>query len=457
MPKYHPGRISAVALLVAALSACGGVGAKSGDSGGGSGAAGGGGTGSSLTTMGFGLPDEIATVRVDAFKKAYPDVKVAINEGQFDEQAFLSAVASGNPPDVVYLGRERIGSYAARGAIQPLDDCVSREKIATDDFYPAAQQQSKYDGKWYAIPEFYNSIVLLVNNKAAKDAGVDPASIDTSDWDALAKLAEKMNRVRDGRIERFGFYPKLPEFLPLWAKANGADILSADGRTAKLDDPKVVEALDYAGRLVESQGGWKKLKAFTETFDYFGEENPFATDKLGAMLTEQFVVSAMAGTTPDADITVLPVKDRQGNPVNNVGGNAWVVPKGAKHPDVACRWMRTMTSADTWIAAAKARADKRAKEGKVNIGTYTGNVKADDVIFSEVVKPSGHKAYDDAVKTIRSVQQAGFVVPPSAAAAEFTKAWQDAGNRVLLGERKPADAMKQAQQQARQAIDEATQ
>ncbi|GIH96168.1 extracellular solute-binding protein [Planobispora siamensis] len=453
--RSRSGRAATAALatvLTATVAACGGVGS------GGGGGGGGGTTGgqSSLTTMGFGLPDEIATVRVDAFKKARPDVTLRINEGQFDEQAFLSAVASGNAPDVVYLSRDRIGSYAARGAIQPLDGCVSEQNIPTGDFYPAAQQQVKYDGKWYGIPEFYNSIVLVVNDKAAKDAGVDPAAVDTSDWDELAKLAEKMTRTEGGKIERFGFYPKLPEFLPLWAKANGADILSEDGRTSKLNDPKVAEALDYASRLVESQGGWTKLKAFTETFDYFGEGNPFVKDQIGAMLTEQFVVTAMAGTTPDAEITVLPFKDRQGNPVNNVGGNAWVIPKGAKNPDAACTWIKTMTAADTWVAAARARAEKRAQEGKAYTGTYTGNAKADEVIFSELVKPSGKKAFDDAVKVIRSVQEAGFVVPQSAAAAEFKKAWEDAGTRVLQGSQDAAESLSRAHTEAQKAIDEAT-
>ncbi|GGL55706.1 hypothetical protein [Planomonospora parontospora] len=103
-PARRTGTVTA-ALLAAALTACGGVGANDGEKGG----------AVSLTTMGFGLPDEIATVRVDAFRKAHPGTALTINQGQFDEQAFLSAVAGGNPPDVVYLGRDRIGSYAARG------------------------------------------------------------------------------------------------------------------------------------------------------------------------------------------------------------------------------------------------------------------------------------------------------------------------------------------------------
>ncbi|WP_218670826.1 ABC transporter substrate-binding protein [Microbispora sp. GKU 823] len=428
---------------VSALSACGGVGAKDGASPGG---------GSALTTMGFGFPDEIATTRVDAFKKAHPEVRLTVNQGQFDEQAFLSAVASGNPPDVVYLGRELIGTYAARGAIQPLDDCVAKEGIAMSDFYPAAQQQVKLNGRWYGVPEFYTSIILLVNDKAAKEAGVDPASIDTSDWDALAALARKMNKVSGGRIERFGFYPKLPEFLPLWTKANGADLLSADGKTSRLDDPKVAEALDYANGLLDDQGGWTKLKAFTDTFDYFGEKNPIAEDQIGMMLTEQFLVTSMASTSPDAKITVLPFKDRQGDPLTMVGGNGWVIPKGAKHPDVACQWIKTMTSADTWIAAAKARAAKRAQEGKPYPGTFTANAKADQAIFSQIVKPSGHRPYDDATTTILGVQDKGFVVPQSPAAAEFRTAWLDAATRVMQGRQDAKAALAQAHQEATKAL-----
>ncbi|GAA0364512.1 extracellular solute-binding protein [Microbispora corallina] len=427
-----------------ALAACGGVGSKNATSQGGGSAA--------LTTMGFGLPDEIATTRVDAFKKAHPEVKLTINQGQFDEQAFLSSVASGNPPDVVYLGRDIIGTYAARGAIQSLDDCVARQNIPMSDFYPAAQQQVKFGRKWYGVPEFYTSIILLVNDKAAKEAGVDPASIDTSDWDGLAALAKKMNKVSGGKIQRFGFYPKLPEFLPLWAKANGADLLSPDGKTAHLDDPKVVEALDYANRLLKDQGGWTRLKAFTDTFDYFGDKNPITEDQIGMMLTEQFLVTSMAGTSPDAEITVLPFKDRQGRPVNYAGGNAWVIPKGAKHPDVACQWIKTMTSADTWTAAARARAAKRAQEGKAYPGTFTANAKADQAIFSQVVKPSGHRPYDEATKTILAVQDKGFVVPQSGAASEFRTAWLDAATRVMQGRQDARAALAQAQQEATRAI-----
>jgi multiple sugar transport system substrate-binding protein len=89
-----------LAALVAVLSlvvvGCGGVGGGGDDEQPQTG--GGGSISGTLSTFGFSLPDEIATTRVDTFKKAYPQVKVKITEGGFDEQQFLSAVASGARP-----------------------------------------------------------------------------------------------------------------------------------------------------------------------------------------------------------------------------------------------------------------------------------------------------------------------------------------------------------------------
>jgi multiple sugar transport system substrate-binding protein len=237
-----------VAVLSLAVVGCGGVGGggdeqpKAGSSGGE--------ISGTLSTFGFSLPDEIATTRVDTFKKAYPKVQVKITEGGFDEQQFLSAVASGNPPDLVYLDREIIGTYAARGAIQALDDCVSSAKIDMGQYRPAAVQQVTVDGKVYGIPEFYSVRVMMINNQAVKEAGMTPADVTTNDWSKLAPMAQKLTVTKGDKLQRIGFDPKIPEFLPMWVKANGGAMLSDDGKTAQLNDPKVVEALATTAGIV---------------------------------------------------------------------------------------------------------------------------------------------------------------------------------------------------------------
>jgi multiple sugar transport system substrate-binding protein len=408
-----------------------------------------------LSTFGFSLPDEIATTRVDAFKKAYPQVQVKITEGGFDEQQFLSAVASGAPPDLVYVDREIIGTYAARGAIQPLDECISAAQIDMGQYRPAATQQVTVDGKVYGIPEFYSVRVMMINNKAVKDAGLSPADVDTTDWSKLAGMAGKLTVTEGNKLQRIGFDPKIPEFLPMWVKANGGALLSEDGKTAQLNDPKVVEALTTTAGIVQASGGWNKLKSLRDSFDFFGAKNQFAKDQLGAFPMEDWYLNVLAEASPDVDITVAPFKDRQGNPLTFVTGSAWAIPKGAKNPDAACRFAKTMTEASTWVAAARARAEARAKKDLPFTGLYSGNKVADEQVFGEVYKPSGNAKFDDAVQTVLGVQEVAFATPPSPAAAEFQKAWQDGVNRVLTGQLEPAEAMERAQNEAQAALDKA--
>jgi multiple sugar transport system substrate-binding protein len=429
--------------LLGLAAGCGGVGSGGGGTQGGQ---------QSLTTMGFGLPDEHATARVDAFKKAYPDVKLKINEGAFDEQQFLSAVASGSPPDIVYLDRDKIGSYAARGALQPMDSCVSDQHIDLAQYRQSAVSQVKFDGKLYGIPEFATVRVLIINNKAARAAGLDPARLSTSDWSALGQASSKMAKSSGGKISRIGVDPRLPETLPLWAKANGVDLLSPDGKTAHLDDPKVAEALRFAAGLITAQAPAPKFSAFRDSWDFFGAKNEYASDQVGAMPIDSWYVNTIASNSPDADVTIAPITDRQGQPLTYANGQAWALPKGSKHPTQACQFAKTMTATATWIEAAKARKAALAKDGKPYTGTFTANVAADQQIFGQLVDPKGNKILQQGIQVVLSLQDKAVTMPPSAAAAEVQQAYQDAVSRVLSGKQDARAALSQAQSEATAAL-----
>jgi multiple sugar transport system substrate-binding protein len=434
----------AVAALV--LSGCGGVGGDDDSAEGGA---------VTLTTMGFGLPDEIATTRVELADKAIAPAKAKVSGNAFDAQQFLSAVASKTPPDLVYIDRQLLGTYAARGTLEPIQDCVDREQIDLDQYRDPALAEVTLDDKLYGLPEFYNNRVLMINDNSLKSAGLTPDAIDPSDRDGLAATAKKLLKTGGKGLARIGFDPKIPEFLPLWAKANGVDILSDDGRTANLDDPKLVAALEYAVGLLDAQGGWGKVKAFRDSFDFFGEKNPFASDQLAAFPMEDWYLNVIADTSPDVPFTVAPFTDEAEKPVDWVTGSAWAIPATAKHKDQACKWIKTMTDSETWIAAAEARKDKRASESKPFTGVYTGNEKADEKIFGEIVDLGDTPVFDKAVRGVLDAQDSAFSLPASPAGSEFQKAWQDAVNRVLSGQQSAADALAQAQEEAQTALDNA--
>jgi multiple sugar transport system substrate-binding protein len=165
-------RTLAAASLIAGLTAgCGGVGGSGPSSGGGA---------VTLSMMGFGTGDEVAKTRFDLAGRAIAPSAAKAAEGSFNAQQFLSAVASKNPPDLVYLERRLLGTYAAKKAVIPLKDCVEREKIDLGQFRPAAIAEATLNGELYGLPDFYNNRVLMINDAAFTGAGLDPATFSTT-------------------------------------------------------------------------------------------------------------------------------------------------------------------------------------------------------------------------------------------------------------------------------------
>ncbi|WP_409186539.1 extracellular solute-binding protein [Amycolatopsis sp. VS8301801F10] len=438
-------RLGAMAAAALVVGACGGVGSGAGD-----GAAG------ELTTMGFGVGDEIARTRVDLADKAIAPGTVKIAGGAFDAQQFLSAVASGTAPDLIYLDRQLVGTYAARGVLEPLADCVAKHQVDLTQYRPAALGELTLGGKLYGLPESYDNRLLLVNDTVVRQAGLSPAQVDPADRPALTAAAKALTgRVPGGALSRIGFDPKLPEFFPLWARANGVQILSDDGLKANLDDPKAVQALEYAVSLINEQGGWGAVKALRDSFDFFGAGNPFAKNQLGASLMDDWYLNVLAQYSPGVKVTAAPFTGPGGKPVDWVTGSTWAIPAGSKHKDQACTWIKTMTGAPAWIAAAQVRADARRAAGKPFTGVYTGNRVADERIFGGIVQLKDHPVFDAAVNVVLKAQDSAFSMPASPAGSEFKTAWQNAVNRVLSGQQSPAQALAQAQQEAQHALDTA--
>lgn len=445
-------RIRWIALVGAGtltLAACGGVGSSSSDTTASNGRA------AQLTTFGFGLPDEIASVRVKTYEASPDGVPVKITEGGFDEQQFLSAVAAGTPPDAVHLDRSLVGTYAARGAIVPMDQCVADDSIDMAQYRPAAVKQVTLGGKVYGIPEFNGVRAVISDDRVVKAAGLTAADVSSGDWSTLARANDAMTRGSGRGLQVIGYDPRLPEALPLWVAANGGSMISDDGRTATLDDPKVVEALTFAASLVQRAGSAAQYSAFRDSVDFFGAGNQYAKDQIGAMPIDDFYLNVLADVSPKAGFTVSAFHDRAGKVVNVAGGSAWAIPKGSKHPREACRFAKVMTATETWVKAATARAKALRAEGGTYTGTRTGNIAADEQIFTTVFEPTGNAALDQGVKVLDDAQAGAVSLPASYAGAEFEQAYKDAVTRVLAGSQTPQQALAQAQGEAQKALDAA--
>jgi multiple sugar transport system substrate-binding protein len=407
-----------------------------------------------LRIYGFGKGDDVAQNRAAIAKQAIAPAKLLNPDGAYDPQKFLTQLASSSPPDLVYLDRQQVATLAAKGTLQPLNGCVKDQHINLSQYRKPALDEASYNGQLYALPEFTNQRTLIVNTKALQQAGVPLSQISTTNWDKLKQLAKKLTVIKGGKLTRIGFDPKIPEFFIMWAHANGADLMSKDGKTVHFDDPKVVQALAFTKSLIDEQGGWQKFKSFRDTWDFFGKDNQVATDQVGFWPMESWYWNVLAQNSPDAGVAAVPFTDRNGKPFTFFTGSGWAIPKGAQHPALACTWMKAITSVKAWMNAATKRAATTKKTGQPFTGLYTANAVADQKILDSVYTPST-PAYDKAVKLLVDVQKDAIYWPASPAGAQVQQSLTDAINRVLAGQQSPQAALKQAQSEAQKAIDAA--
>lgn len=273
----------------------------------------------------------------------------------------MAANAANNAPDLVYVQRDQISSLASLGAIDPLETCIAGEGIAMDDCNDNSVGQATFADHVYGIPEFNQVQVTMANSDMLADNGLDIADVNGSNWGDLA---------------------------------------------ANLNDPKVVEALEYATSLLEPSGGWAKVKSLRDAADVFGEGNEYATGQVGAKTMEQWYISVLNEVTPDAPVAFSPfVSQETGEPIAFGTGSAWAIPSRAKNKTAACRFIKAMTTKDTWMAAAKTRAESRKESGRVFIGLLTGNVAADKEIRETYVTSTGDPKWDAAIDAQKALDE----------------------------------------------------
>lgn len=400
--------------------------------------------------------DLVARTRIDEFATLYPDVDVTFSESPFDDQQFAAALAAADRPDVVNLPRDRIGTYVAQGVLAPVDECAHRVELDTGVFYDAARADVTVGGAMYGLPEFYNTRYWFMNDRAFDEAGIDPEHLDFSDWHAIADANSRLTVMDGGGIARIGIDPRIPEMLPLWAKANGGAVLSPDGRTAQLDTQPVIDALTHATGLIATQPGADAWLAFRDTWDIFGDDNPMAADQVGAWLMPQSYLDVLSRSTPEVNITLKPFLDASGQPLTLEDGNAWAIVAGSDNPDAACAFVSTMVWTGSWVAAATAASAEAHANDRPQTGIYTGNREADAIIFAQHVDLHGLPVFAQAVQVVLDNQEHAFGLPPSVASTAVERAMAGGVERVLSDGAPPAQAMQQAQQEAQAAIDAAT-
>ena len=406
-----------------------------------------------LNAWGFDNADDVGQARLDHAASTLADVTVKLDATGFDAQKLTTRLASGDVPDVVQMDRQFVATYAAQDLILPVDACFSAWGMdPATQFYPSVTADVTYDGKLWAAPQFFQPAAIMLNQRALKAAGVDAAQIDTSKPDELVATTKKLYREDGGKPTRLGFDPVATGQAPLWVLGSGGRLVDDQGKPA-LDDPANVKALAFLKQLTDAQGGFAKVKSFSDSFDFFGTGNQFVKDQVAAQVYAQWYVNVLSPYAEQVELGATPFKDQDGRPFAVSGGSSFVIPAKAKNPDAACAWMVNLVTEDAWMAAGDARAATLKKEGGVNAGLFTGSPAADQAIKAKFVKPTGNAGIDATIQTYYDVVAAGKSLGTSPAGQTIQSELNNAVSSALLGQKSPEQALADAQAASTRAYD----
>jgi multiple sugar transport system substrate-binding protein len=407
-----------------------------------------------LKISGFNPSDEVGQSRADYAAGQLQGVKIELDKTNFDAQKFAAQVASGNVPDLLQMDRSVVATLADKELIIPLDECYSLHGVTPNQqYYPSTIADVTYDGKVYAVPQFFQPSALIANKRVLEKAGVSTDQLDTSKPDELVTLAKKLYAEKDGKPSVIGFDPDLPGSAYLWFTAFGGRTNDETGKPT-LDDPNNAKAVNWMKQLMDAQGGYARIKSFKDSMDVFGDKNQYVKDQVAVQSWAQWYVNVLSNTKDDVSLAAVPIKTLEGKPLAMAGGTAFAVAAAAKNKSAACAWAVNATSQAAWVAAGEARAKTVQEKKSINTGLFTASPAADEAVRSQFVKPSGSSDFDQMIETYYSILPSNATRGASAVGQQIDQDLSNAVSVALTGEKKPEQALADAQASSLRAWDQ---
>lgn len=369
-----------------------------------------------------------------AFEEQNPGVSVRLirKPARFtsDSTNLITAVRSGDPPDIILLDRFTVSQNAALGLLTNLNDYVEQEggQDFLGNYLDYTIAEGSYEGGVYALPVDADARGLYYNKELFREAGVDMDFLDPANGPpTIAEVmtaAEQLTKTDDrGNYTQLGFIPWSGQaFHATWGLSRGAEFFDNETCEVTPQEPAFLETFRFFAKWSERLNR-DRVSAFEAT--YQPPEAPptqtmFFTNRLAMAIDGNWYLSNIREYAPDLDygITYLPVAEEGGDPFTWSGGFAMVMPKGAKNADLAWDFMTFMSGPDgqrIWI-------DQTNK-----IPVWAPLLDDDTVVEQQgVFAEMAHHS------TIR---------PPLPVGGQISDAMGTAQEAVLLGEQTPEEAM----------------
>lgn len=386
--------------------------------------------------------------QIAGFQAKNPKIKVEqtlISQNEMREK-YLTAIASGDPPDVIMIhGQRDFPAFAANKVLVPLDDLIRQEKIdAKSVWFEAEYNTYVWDKATYALPFATGAgfFLLFWNKDHFKEAGLDPERAPRS-WTELEEYARKLTVKKGAGFDRIGFDPAQGGaasnyIFREWTFLNGGNIISKDGKKILYDSPEGLAALKWMVDFYDMYGGFEKVRAMVSGPGEAYRE-AFQTGRVSMLVDGVFAPALFAGANPNLKYGtgLVPANDR--NPkasIRNIveGGWGYAIPKGTKHLKEAWEFLKWTTMSE---------------------GGNLEFFKAQDRP-SPVIRFTNDDHFKKAAywPVVQEAMQKSEYSPASPVQAKLNEVTLQMVQEALLRKKTPEEALKSAAAAAQKALDE---
>jgi len=313
-----------------------------------------------------------------------------------NQKLFLS-ISGGVPPDCTFVDGPQVCEWAARGAIEPLDEFMARHDVSNADFWAPCVRQNQFRGKTYALTYCADPNFAFFWNKDvfAKDGLLEtgpPRTIE--ELDRLTRTLTKFDA--HGRITQMGFIPwnvfGNANSIFTWGWAFGGRFYDEqDHRITCGEDPYVLDALKWMKSYADTYG-FEEVNSFAEGFGDQAD-NPFVRGKIAMAAGHVSNINLFKKYGPNVDYGAasFPYPERMGFDHSAwMGGWCLALPRGSRHPEEAFRFMKWLcTSAEAGRSMIQTTGTFPGYVRSSGFDLVKGNEKLE--IFHEILKNTRHQ------------------------------------------------------------------
>nr|WP_239533976.1 sugar ABC transporter substrate-binding protein [Thalassobacillus pellis] len=268
------------------------------------------------------------------------DYKVDVQAIPWDtaHDKLLTAVASGNGPDVVQLGTTWVAEFAEAGALKDLSEHMKDyPTFAKENFFEGAQSIMQYKDQIVGVPWYVDTRVLYYRKDLLKEVGYDQPP---KTWEELKDAASKLADRGEGSYGLdIDMNDQSTPFIFAWQNGYEANL---EENELNFDSPEFKGAIEYYTSffregISQSQQGKDIVQAFKD-----GSKPMF--------FSGPWMINIINDQAPDLEgkwaTAVMPKKETN---TSFMGGSIFSVFDSADNVDGALEYIAFMSQKDTQL------------------------------------------------------------------------------------------------------------